>query len=974
MKKLLLIKTMLLLCALVAGGSSAWAEGEADWSYTVVNGDVSKLNTTKKTFTVDDNHVWSYANSTMVGEAAVTIGTANNKQCIKFGDAGTRHYNPVVLTTEAFKDYKITKVSILVNHNGKQAGSLTVKQGAITIGTASVSKFSGEWKTITCSQTNIGNGGTLEISYSVNQACFINKIEVWYEESSSTDPSISASNVDIAYDAEDGEIAYTINNEVEGGTLTASTTATWIEVDEKPTSSPIEFICDANNTLNARTATVTLTYTYNDPAETVTKDVTITQAGNPNVFHRISDITEVGTSYRVKGTIVALNAKGFVFGDGTGYAYYYKGTDTGKTVGDMITVSGSTSSYGHIIQFPNSGTIIAEATSSDYNSTPTATAITAVPDYTTDYHLSDYFEYQGTLTKSNDNYIISVGTSQIQISYPSSAQTTTLEGLLNKTVRVRGYFTGINSSSNFTTMLESIEEVIASPQTLTVVATNGRVEITGKTLDENGQCEIGESTGVTATATPDEHYTFTSWTAEGLTLGNATANPLAFTMPTNAATLTANFTEDPKHTATFYVLGSEVGTEVVYDGEAITFPNVTVPTGYTFVGWTETNISTAQATAPADLISSAAMSDDDVTFYAVFAEGSETTGWKRVAASDVSEGGVYAIITTDGHAFNGTVNGSGHGEVTTKAFVFDNSGNATSAPEGTLEITFQAVTGGYKMYNADKGYLYASKATSGGLAWHESESDYWSYSSLNWRYSKEYSGSKYAYLRDYNNNSFRTYATNSGNVVAFAHKTTIQVLSNYCTTVTNMPVTITAAEYATYCGDLALDFSGTDIMAFTATDNGTTVKLNKIESGQVPANTPVVLYKEDADGTAIDVPVIASADAVGSNDLHVSDGTADGEDIYVLSKQNNVVGFYKWEGDAIPAGKVYFQASNPSREFLGFTFGDEVQGISGITNDELRITNGVYDLQGRRVSESGISNSELKPGLYIVNGKKVLVK
>ena len=183
MKRFTLLKTMLLLCALIVGSGSAWADaGDPQWTYTVSSSDGSKLNTTKKTFTVDGSHVWSYANSTMVGSAAVTIGTANSKGCIKFGDAGARHYNPIVLTTDAFSDYKITKVSLDVNHNGKQAGSLTVKQGSITIGTASVSKFSGEWKTITCSQTNEGNGGTLEITYSVPQACYINKIQVWYEE------------------------------------------------------------------------------------------------------------------------------------------------------------------------------------------------------------------------------------------------------------------------------------------------------------------------------------------------------------------------------------------------------------------------------------------------------------------------------------------------------------------------------------------------------------------------------------------------------------------------------------------------------------------------------------------------------------------------------------------------------------------------------------------------------------------------
>ena len=77
--------------------------------------------------------------------------------------------------------------------------------------------------------------------------------------------------------------------------------------------------------------------------------------------------------------------------------------------------------------------------------------------------------------------------------------------------------------------------------------------------------------------------------------------------------------------------------------------------------------------------------------------------------------------------------------------------------------------------------------------------------------------------------------------------------------------------------------------------------------------------------------------------------------------------------------RAYFTSTSGARE-VKFVV-DEASGISGITNyelritnDELRITNGVYDLQGRRVSEFGISNSELRNGLYIVNGKKVIIK
>lgn len=180
-------------------------------------------------------------------------------------------------------------------------------------------------------------------------------------------------------------------------------------------------------------------------------------------------------------------------------------------------------------------------------------------------------------------------------------------------------------------------------------------------------------------------------------------------------------------------------------------------------------------------------------------------------------------------------------------------------------------------------------------------------------------------------------------------------------------VTITSAEYATRHSNVALDYSEGGIKAYTATDNGTSVTLNEITSGQVPANTPVVLYK--AEGGNVSVPVIAEADAIsGGNDLHVvgEGGLTGANNIYVLAMPTgNPVGFYLWESSAtLNEGKVYLQGSgNGARTYLPF---DEATGISeavSVKND----SNVTYDLQGRRVVKA-------QKGLYIVNGKKVIMK
>ncbi len=189
----------------------------------------------------------------------------------------------------------------------------------------------------------------------------------------------------------------------------------------------------------------------------------------------ISDITEVGAAYEVQGTVVATNSRGFIMGDGTGYVYYYNNGAVSQSIGDMVTVSGITGPYGHIIQFTNTATI-SVATSSNYNGTPAATLITEIPDYTEGFHISDYFEFEGELSKTGNNYFIALGEGQIQISYPTTAQGNTLTSMVGNIVHVKGYFSGINSSDKFTIMLESVEAEAVPSITVTPATINSIAE------------------------------------------------------------------------------------------------------------------------------------------------------------------------------------------------------------------------------------------------------------------------------------------------------------------------------------------------------------------------------------------------------------------------------------------------------------------------------------------------------------------
>ena len=291
-------------------------------------------------------------------------------------------------------------------------------------------------------------------------------------------PSITAANVDIAYNATSGSIAYTINNGVTGGTMSVATESDWLTLGQG-TTSPISFTCAANEGAAERTAIVTLTYTYD--RATATANVTVTQAGNPNVIDNISDITATGVNYAVIGTVVAASARGFVMGDGTGYVYTYLNAIPEVAVGDIKKISGTMGSYNHVLQFTNTATI-EDATNSNYNNTPAIQVLdaTGIGTYSEGLHLSDYVQIEGMLSISDNYYNIAVDglTSTASISYPTDAQKAEMTDLDNKHVIVKGYFAGV-SSGHFNVLLGTIEEVVSAEPSITIVNPTVNVPVEG---------------------------------------------------------------------------------------------------------------------------------------------------------------------------------------------------------------------------------------------------------------------------------------------------------------------------------------------------------------------------------------------------------------------------------------------------------------------------------------------------------------
>ena len=486
-----------------------------------------------------------------------------------------------------------------------------------------------------------------------------------------------------------------------------------------------------------------------------------------------------------------------------------------------------------------------------------------------------------------------------------------------------------------------------------------------------------------------------------LTISSSDATPVAVDLKGRVA---------GKHNITWKVNGStySVGspTTVVADGEKV----AQLPTPPSdvednkFVGWTTTEITSKQSSAPSVLFTSASNAPivtSDAVYYAVYASQDGPATWKKLEASELKEEGVYALITYGGYAFSGVIN-DGKGYYCKTNFSFNSSGIATSAPEGVCELTLKKKDGGYSMYNANKGFLYAKTKTAGNLAWHDTETSYWSYTNSNWVYNE--CG---AYLRSCANSAgsyFNTYGKNSFNKVYFAQKissasytTTLGATPTYTAKAISLKAETADAHWATFsCSEPTFFPEAVAVNAITVAEGTITTNNDVFEHSSavtigdatlsgvyVPANTGVLIKSADADATCYVVANKTVAALQESQNMLkpalVGGGVFSAENDYTYYKlayndfsSRTGLGFY-YGADA--GGAFYVKAETAylavptaiSGGAKAFVLDGETTAINGIStrNDHAEA---VYNLNGQRVA------SMAKPGMYIVNGKKVVRK
>ena len=168
------------------------------------------------------------------------------------------------------------------------------------------------------------------------------------------------------------------------------------------------------------------------------------------------------------------------------------------------------------------------------------------------------------------------------------------------------------------------------------------------------------------------------------------------------------------------------------------------------------------------------------------------------------------------------------------------------------------------------------------------------------------------------------------------------------------------------------------------------VELEKVENDIIPAYTPVLInrsedgvtetfpfYYTTQAGTAVDGNLFAGrimesvVECENNKKYYLLLNAGKGEAFYWVYKEYDADGnFYPGQDKThikCEANKAYLALDGTNPAALSFRYGGDTTEVDEIESENGKVKT-IYDLQGRKLSEI------TEPGIYIVNGKKVLVK
>lgn len=181
-------------------------------------------------------------------------------------------------------------------------------------------------------------------------------------------------------------------------------------------------------------------------------------------------------------------------------------------------------------------------------------------------------------------------------------------------------------------------------------------------------------------------------------------------------------------------------------------------------------------------------------------------------------------------------------------------------------------------------------------------------------------------------------------------------------------VKVTSNGWATYIAPCKMKFEAGNayiVIAASVADGLTLTEVTEVDTGE-----PILLKGEGTKTPKILAKATEFAD--NGNLLSVCNGTIEsGKFPYVLAKEGAGAAFKRWTGEAsVLNGRVVLlldEAVSAARSIFMLDGDNTTTGIAQIENEASKMEGSVYNLNGQRVNSP-------KKGLYIVNGKKVMMK
>ena len=189
----------------------------------------------------------------------------------------------------------------------------------------------------------------------------------------------------------------------------------------------------------------------------------------------------------------------------------------------------------------------------------------------------------------------------------------------------------------------------------------------------------------------------------------------------------------------------------------------------------------------------------------------------------------------------------------------------------------------------------------------------------------------------------------------------------YITVLYPAPETVTispAKEFTTYCSTSPLNFTAVEGLEAYVVTGSTTSTITLAKVTDVPAGTGLIL-KKTGSAASYNVPVGTATSLAETNKLvGVTEATTFTAGDYILSNGT----FIRGTAGTLAAGKAYLPAANVTAgshelllDFGGTTGIAEMKAVRTIEDGKF------YNLAGQQVATPA-------KGLYIVNGKKVIIK